>query len=342
MKKMRLAIVGCGDIARFMTLAAKLNRGIHVAACADIQENRAASFARWFRIKKYFMDYHTMLSQVDLDAVYLSVPHHLHFPMIMAALDQKVHVFCEKPVTTQMDDALTICGFAQTQACKVGINYQYRYDPGCFALARACTKGELGDLYWARCNVPWHRKQEYFSKARWHASLAQSGGGTLITQASHIVDILLWSLGGEPMNALGISQQKKYKDVEVEDLSLGIIEMANRSLLQVSSTMTAVPEQTLTAQVYGSKGTGIYKGPSFPRASFKGVKIKKEAPPVKGLHALFASLEGFRQWVAGIRPFLMPIEKSLPVLAAVQALYRSSETGKKEAVDSRYRSFITR
>jgi len=218
----------------------------------------------------------------------------------------------------------------------VGINYQYRYDKGCYALAQSCIKGELGGIYYARCNVPWHRESEYFSKARWHGSLEQSGGGTLITQASHIVDILLWALGGRPVSAQGLSMQKKYRDVEVEDLCLGIIEMENGSALQVSSTMVAVPEQALSVEIYGSKGTGIYKGGLLPKASFKGVKVKKEMPPVKGVHALFASLEGFRQWITGTAPYLMPVETSLPVLAAVQALYRSSETGKKEPVDGRY------
>ena len=130
--------------------------------------------------------------------------------------------------------------------------------------------------------------------------------------------------------------QKKYLDVEVEDLCLGIIEMENGSALQVSSTMVAAPEQAISIEIYGSKGTGIYKGGLLPKASFKGVKVKKEMPPVKGVHALFASLEGFRQWIAGTAPYLMPVENSLPVLAAVQALYRSSETGKKEPVDGRY------
>ena len=336
MKKMKLAIVGCGDIAKFVILAAKLNRGIHVTACVDINGKRAAAYARWFRIPHFFMDYHTMLDQMEIDAVYLAVPHNLHFPMIMAALERGVHVFCEKPVTTSLDDALDICRSAKEKGCKVGINYQYRYDRGCYALARSCIKGELGEIYYARCNVPWHRTDTYFSKARWHGSLEQSGGGTLITQASHIVDILLWAMGGKPVFAQGLALKKKFTSVEVEDLCLGIIGMENSTLLQVSSSMIAVPEQPLRAEVYGSRGTGLYRAALFPKARFKGARIKKETPPVGGPHALFASVEGFRQWVCGTGTYLMPVEASLPVLAAVHALYRSSDTGKKEPVDMRY------
>ncbi len=334
MDKLRLAIVGCGDIARFIGIAGKLNRKIEISACVDINEKRAASFAKWFRIRRFFTDYDTMLENVDLDAVYLAVPHNLHFAMIMAAMEKGLHVFCEKPVTTQLDDALTICRVATKNGCKVGINYQYRYDKGCFALAKAARSGELGERYYAKANVPWNRKIEYFSKVKWHGSLEQSGGGTLITQASHVVDIGLWVLGGKPVNALGMGKKRKYREVEVEDLFMGTIEMDNDSLLQVTSSMIAVPERPLSIEVYGSKGTGIYKGPNIPRVSFKGVKVKKAAPPVKGIHALFASLEGFRQWVKEDTPYLMPVEESLPVLSAVQALYRSSETGVKEPVNS--------
>ncbi len=339
MKKLKIAIVGCGDIARFTALGCWLNRKIEIVACVDIDLNRAASFAKRFRIKNYYDSYEEMLKQ-PIDVVYLAVPHYLHFSMIMSAIDKEINVFCEKPITIKLEDALEICHTAKKKRVKVGVNYQYRYDKACYSLVMAAKNGDLGELYYGRCNVPWKRESDYFSKANWHSSLKQSGGGTLLTQASHIVDVSLWALNDNPVSVFGVNRKQKFRDVEVEDLHMGTIEMENGSLLNVTSSMAATPEQPVSIELYGSKGTGIYKGSFlFPKVTFKGVKIKKSAPPVKGIHALFASVEGFRRWVVSDEPYLMPIEKSLPVLATIEALYRSAETEKKESVNNDYLKF---
>ncbi len=340
MKKLQIAIVGCGDIARFTALACRLNRKIQATACVDSNQEKATSFGRRFGIKQCYDSYEKMLNQAKIDAVYLAVPHYLHFSMIMAALDKGLNVFSEKPITIKLEHALEICRIAKKKKCKVGVNYQYRYDKACYALAEASNKGDLGELYYARCNVPWKREDDYFSTAVWHSSQEQSGGGTLLTQASHIVDISLWALKARPLTAFGVSRKKKFKNVEVEDLHMGTIEMDNGALLQVASSMAANPEQSVSIELYGSEGTGIYKGSFlFPKVSFLGTKIKKSRPPVKGVHALFASIEGFRRWIIEDEPYLMPIEKSLPVLATIEALYRSAQTGEKENIDDRYLDF---
>ncbi len=340
MKKLQIAIVGCGDIARFTALACRLNRKIQVVACVDMDMDKAASFARRFGIKQYYDSYEKMLDQATMDVVYLAVPHYLHFPMIKTALEKGLHVFCEKPITIKLEDAFKICQIAKEKRCKVGVNYQYRYDKACYSLSNASNNGDLGEIYYARCNVPWKREDDYFSKAKWHSSLEQAGGGTLLTQASHIVDISLLALNEQPIAAFGVSRKLKFKDVEVEDLHMGTIEMSNGALLQVTSSMVASPEQPISIEIYGSKGTGIYRGSFlFPKVSFLGTKVKKAHPPVKGIHALFASIEGFRRWIVLDEPYLMPIEESLPVLATIEALYKSSETGNKETIDNRYLEF---
>ncbi len=342
MKKMKMAMVGCGDIARYTALGAKLNRGIEISACMDIDKERAAKFARRFRIKRSFDDYEEMLKNTEIDAVYIASPHDLHVGMIRSAVSRGHHVLCEKPVATTLDDALEVCRLSRESGRKVGINYQYRYDSGCYALVTAAKGGELGDIYYGRCNVPWWRGEEYFHNSLWHKSLARSGGGTLLTQASHIVDIMLLCVG-RPVSTIGVVDKKVFTDAEVEDTALGVIETAGGGQISVTTSMVAVPEQKVTAEVYGSKGTGTYRGPESPKVEFKGIKVKKAKPPGRGIsniHALFRSIEGFRRWAVEDERFLTPVEETLPVLSAIKALYRSSETGKRESVDDRYLEFV--
>ncbi len=336
MKKMRVAIVGCGDIARFTAIGFIINKGISTVACVDKNIDRAKSFSRWFMIPKYFGDYSEMLDKIEPDAVYLAVPHILHEPMIKKALEKGLHVFCEKPVTTKMDDAIEVCSFAEKTGLKVGINYQYRYDKSCYAMAQAAHSGQLGEILYGRCNVPWHRTEKYFSCSPWHKSLEASGGGTLLTQGSHALDVLLWTCGKAPLRATGLTARKCFRDVEVEDLAMAMIELEDGVLIQAVSSMAAATEQKVTIEVYGSKATALYSGFSSPEVRFIGSKPPHYQVPAKGLHALFRSIEGFRAWVMEDKPFLTPASQSLAVLAAIEAVYRSAATGKTVETDTGY------
>ena len=339
-KKMRVAIVGCGDIARFTAIGFIINNGIRTVACVDKNIDRAKSFSRWFRIPNYFCDYCEMLKTIQPDAVYLAVPHILHRPMIKEALAAGLHVFCEKPITTNINDAIEICRLAKETDLKVGINYQYRYDKSCYAMAQAARSGELGEILYGRCNVPWHRTEKYFSMSPWHKSLETSGGGTLLTQGSHALDVLLWTCGKTPLRASGMTAKKCFKDVEVEDLAMATIELESGVLIQAVSSMVAASEQKVTIDVYGSKATALYSGFSSPKVRFIGARPPQYRVPAKGLHALFRCIEGFRAWVMEERPFLTPAAQSLPVLAAIEAVYKSAATGKTEEIDTRFLEMI--
>ncbi len=337
----RMGLVGCGDISHFIAMLVRLNPRIHIAACAAPGDNHAGDFARRHRIRHSFKDYREMISSVPLDAIYLAVPHDLHHPMMVHALKSGLHVLCEKPIARTLDEALEICAIARRSGLKAGVNYQYRYDYGCHALARAAQSGALGDLYHGSCRLAWHRDEKYFSEGPWRGSMAAAGGGTLLTHASHILDILLWSFPGRPLYVQAMTARRRFVDIEVEDLAMGTVEMENGSLLQVSSSMIAVPEQPVTIGLYGSLGTGLYSGTDYTsKLKFRGIKVKKQKPPVRGIHPLSRSVEAFRRWITGGDEYLTPAAQSLPVFAVIEAMYRSAKSGKKEKVDSRYLEFM--
>ena len=135
----------------------------------------------------------------------------------------------------------------------------------------------------------------------------------------------------------GRDRGRVFKEVEVEDLALGIVEMADGALVEVCSSMVSHARQNLSIEVYGSRGTALYSNLPWPHVRFRGVRPTRQAPPGRGVHALQRSLAGFRAWVvgepsAGGRPYLTPADEALPVLAAVDAIYRSSRTGCREEV----------
>jgi UDP-N-acetyl-2-amino-2-deoxyglucuronate dehydrogenase len=329
---MRLGFVGCGDIASYMAWLARFNRRIQITACCDLLPERADSFAQRFKIPQAFTDYNQMLAASNLVAVYLAVPHHLHFEMLQTVIQAGLPVLVEKPLTRTLEEGRRIVQLAQTHHARVGVNYQYRYDRGCYALARAVQKGELGEIYYARINLPWHRNTAYFEQAAWHARLETSGGGTLITQGSHLLDVVLWAIGEQPVNVMGYIAQRTFRHVEVEDLAQATVEMQNGALVQICSSMIATPEAAVCIEAYGSKGTAIYSNRPLPHLRLRGVRISKETPPQKGLHALQRSLEGFRAWVAQGQDYLCPAVEALPTLATVEAIYQSARSGRRQEV----------
>jgi predicted dehydrogenase len=339
MTKLSLAIVGCGDIAGFTALVSKLVPQALLSACCDVNKERAEKFAKRHHIPQVFTDYNDLLEKSLADAVYFATPHHLHFEMIRAAIRAGKSVFVEKPLTRTISEAKNL--IVEIGSAKVGVNYQYRYDSGCYALARAIQSGALGKIHSTRINIPWRRTQKYFDGAAWHKTIAQAGGGTLITQGSHFLDVVLWALNESPASAMGYAKTPLF-DVEVDTLTHGMIETSGGTLISITSSMVTASEQAVTIEMYGEKGTAIYKDSPFPHVKFIGVKVRKacpelrrrERPPEFGVHALQRSLAGFTNWVLRDKPFLIPAASTLPVLAAVDGIYQSSISGSKFKVEN--------
>ena len=332
MQELRIGVVGCGGIARDILGLFRLTKGVRLIAFMDSDIDRARDLARKAKSSAIYNDYEEMLSSEDLDAVYLAVPHYLHFPLAQTAIERRVHVWLEKPLACTYENGIQLVKLAEERSIKVGVNYQYRYDPGCYALARAVQSGGLGKINYARVNIPWHREEDYFKTSRWHASLDKAGGGTLITQGSHLLDIALWAIGGQPVAVMGMTAKRKYPDIEVEDLAQALVEMDDGVLIQICSAMVASSDQMVTVEIYGDKVTAVYRNKPIPSVKFLDVKLKKEKVPYQGVHAIHRSLKGFRDWVLEDKPYLLPAKECLPVLAVVNAIYRSAKSGCKEQV----------
>ena len=330
MKKLNLGIIGCGDIAFFIALIGKLDRRIRLKACCDVREEQMKRFAARFGMRQTFLDYREMLALKDVDAVYLSVPHDLHYEMILVSAAAGKAVLAEKPLTRTYAEGKDLID--ELGDTKVGVNYQYRYDRCAYALARAVQAGKLGKVHSVRVNIPWHRENKYFENAAWHKTIARAGGGTLITQGSHLLDVALWSLGEAPVSAMGYTTNSGF-DVEVDTLTHGVVETSGGTLINITSSMIAATEQAVSVEVYGERGTAIYRKGAVSTLRYKGVHPGRERPPARGLHAMHSSLAGFANWVLNGEPYLTPAREALPVLVAVDGIYRSAVSGQRELIE---------
>lgn len=335
--RLKLAVVGCGGIADIMAFFAWITPSVNLVVACDISQKRVEAFARKFRIPKIYTNFDEMLASDSFDALYLAVPHNLHFEMIKSAVDVGLQVFTEKPITRTLVEGKEIVAYAAKKGVKIGVNYQYRYDSGCHRLARAVQAGALGRVFYTRINVPWHRERSYFDNSPWHKTKAQAGGGTLISQASHLIDIVLWAICSPPVAATGYTANKVFTDIEVEDFAAGIVEFENGAIIQITSSMVAATEQPVSIEIYGEKGTAIYTSNPWPRVKFlmrrdrffSKTSVSTVKPPQWGFHALHRSLKGFRDWVLQDEAYLIPGKEALPALQVVEALYQSAQTSQR-------------
>jgi predicted dehydrogenase len=146
-----------------------------------------------------------------------------------------------------------------------------------------------------------------------------------------LLDVVLWALGDTPVSAMGYTAIPGF-NVEVDTLAHGIVQTGDGTLVSITSTMAAAGEQALNIEMYGERGTAVYTNRPWPHVKFIGVNRQRVKLPQRGVHALHRSLAGFVDWVLDDIPFLTPMQSSLPVLAAVDAIYRSACSGQRERI----------
>lgn len=325
MKKVKIAIIGCGDIAKSMLLIFKLTRGFEVADLCDVNIDRLHKQGKRFKKAGLYTDFIEMLEKTTADAVYLAVPHNLHYPMMRKAISCNKHILCEKPITIKNKNAQEIVGAAEKAGLIIAVNYQYRYDSNCYRLVKAVHNGDLGRINFIRCIVPWSRNAGYFKAAPWHASKEKSGGGTLITQGSHLLDIILWMNDCGIRKAEGVCRQLKFKDVEVEDFCFADLEMENGVPVQFLSTMAAPVEGAIRLEVFGELGYGEYTKKLGSRVRFYGVRPPCYRYGNLAIHAVQKGARDFRDAVLFGKEHLCPGKEAVKTLKAVNFIYENTE-----------------
>ncbi|MHA1272039.1 MAG: Gfo/Idh/MocA family protein [Promethearchaeota archaeon] len=334
-EKLKFGVIGCGWISKQFSLLTRFIKNVKIVAATDPKIELAKKIAG----KNHaYSTTKEMYSNENLDIVYIATPHYLHKPMIQEALEQGVHVLCEKPVGTSFKDAKEIYAISKKYPnLKLGFNYNYRYDHKCIRLAEGIRNGQLGDVYYANCSIYFSRNEEYFQKGMWRTKKETAGGGTLLFHGSHIIDIMIWALG-EPLYVMGEVDTLKHK-TEVEDLGLAVVEFEGKKYGQINDSSFIEPKMSIfrdqvILEIFGEKGRCKYKGP-WPLSSlkWKGVKKPKIKKQVKGFSHFGRSIKAFTEWVLYDKKYFNTIQESSKVLALISAIYRSSESGKKEKVE---------
>lgn len=213
---MKSVIVGCGTIAAVHAKSLKQLPDCELVAFADIKIERAENFAATYGGKAY-ADYQEMLEKEQPDVMHICTPHYLHTPMAAYALSKGINVFMEKPPVISYEQLDELKAAVAGSKARLGLCYQNRYNRCVQFAKQMIASGEAGKILGARGLVTWYRDAPYYTESGWRGVLATEGGGALINQSIHTLDLLRYFLG-EPLWAESTMSNHHLKGViEVED-----------------------------------------------------------------------------------------------------------------------------
>jgi predicted dehydrogenase len=260
----RFAIIGTGVAGRYHATAIAQTPNARLVAVCRASANQAdrATTEQQFGVS-YERDYADLLARRDVDVVCICTPSGLHAQQALAAANAGKHVLVEKPMALTLSDADAVMAACQRNDVLLGVVLQRRTDPVFRQVRDAITQGELGRLTLGNVVVPYLRPQNYYDSAAWRGTVALDGGGVLMNQGIHLVDLLLWFMGA--VVSVQAHSDTLMHDIEVEDCLTATLRFANGALGSIVATTTAAPGFPHRVEVYGTEGGVQIEGEQIVR-----------------------------------------------------------------------------
>ena len=321
-----------------------------VAVC-DVNPETANTAAQKFNVPKTYSDYRQMLAQEGLDAVSVATPNAFHKQPTIDALNAGLHVICEKPLAMDAAEARAMCSAARDSGKILQVALQMRFTGAARFMKQFIDAGNMGDIYYARAQALRRRGVPHWGV---FIDKEKQGGGPLIDIGVHILDLTLFLMGyPKPISASGKTWDMLGKDPNivnpwgeydrskftVEDFAVGLIKFDNGAVVVLeSSFMANLDGDPFTTQLFGTKAGATVKGwgddpiEIFSESNKQLFNMKpKNVPHVESSHV--DEIKAFVDAIMHNKPSPVPGENGLVLNAVFDALYKSSDTGREEAVD---------
>ena len=225
-RKLRVGVIGCGRISVMHFVSIGSIDEVELVACCDIKKERADAAAKEYGVKAY-TSYEEMLDTENLDAVHLCLPHHLHCKVAIAAFERGVHVLTEKPMDIDYASAENAVKRAKELGVTFGVIFQCRYNNSAKLVKEAVTSGRLGKVISARSTLTWTRPDDYYAGSDWKGTWDKEGGGVVIDQAIHSIDLTRWVIDSEVESVSCSMANRGHELVDVEDSAEGLVTFKN-------------------------------------------------------------------------------------------------------------------
>lgn len=253
MKQIRFGVIGCGMISNFHAKAIKEIGAVVYGAYTALEEE-ANVFSKKYSAKIY-QTLEGMLSDPMIDVVSICTPSGLHATQAIQAIKAGKHVVVEKPMCLNLDDADHIINLAKEKNVKVCVISQFRFAAAVQEIKRAIKAGAFGTIVSASLAMKYYRSHEYYASAGWRGTWDMDGGGALMNQGIHGIDVFQYMLG--PIKKLNAITKTQTRDIEVEDSAVSVIEFANGAVGTLEGSTTCYPGYPRRFEICGDKGSVV-------------------------------------------------------------------------------------
>jgi len=338
-----IGLIGGGNITETHARAARAIPGVEISAIHGTNSEKIAHLCHEHGGTPY-QNFDAFLKHRPMDLVIIGSPSGLHAEQGIAAAHEGLHVLTEKPIeiTTPRADALIAA--AKQSNVQLGVIFQDRMKPHIRQLKNWLDQGLLGRILFVDARVKWYRPPEYYANSHWRGTLALDGGGALINQGVHTVDLLLWLLG----DVFGVQARTAtlLHKIEAEDTAVATLEFASGALGIFHATTAAYPGYPRRVEISGTEGTVILEhdriiganlqnSPAVATISDALADLMASAED-KNQSASSASVSDFRGHQAALEDFLAAIRQNrAPAcdglegrrsLALIETIYRAAKT----------------
>ncbi len=265
MEKVRIGVIGVGGMGYAHSKIIKSFEEAELTCVSDVDENVAKEKGEEFGVK-YFTDYKELIKSGLCDAVVVATPHWFHPEISIFAFENGLHVLTEKPIAVKVSDADKMIEAAKKSKKVFSVMFQRRTEPLFKKAYQIVKSGAIGEIQKSVCIDPWYRSQAYYDSGTWRATWIGEGGGVLINQAPHTIDLFTF-LTGLPKK-IEAKTRTKLHDIEVEDEVSAFLEYENGAW-GYYYTSTCEPVGPFHLEITGDKGKLVIRGTTLTFYSFE-------------------------------------------------------------------------
>ncbi len=347
--KQGFGIIGTGLIAKHHAKALSGVPNAYVAAVCSRNEQRAASFAEEFSCKPY-NDVKKMLSDPNVSIVSICTPSGTHLDSVIACAEAGRHVIVEKPLEITLERCDAAIEVAQKHGVYLGVVFQSRYFEAASLVKKAIDDGRFGNMVLGDAYVKWFRSQAYYDDGGWKGTKQLDGGGALINQSIHAIDLLQWYMG-KVESVSGYVGVRGHERIDVEDNAAAALHFASGAFGVIEGSTAVYPGFLKRIEICGTAGSAVLEEEDLKTWSFSEelpedneIRRKYGAatetgggvadPAAIGTEGHRRQFVDFIHAVESKKPYLLDGVEARKSVAIILAIYESSETGRSVKVQA--------
>ena len=287
-QKIGFGIIGLGSVAKTHAFALSKAEKSYLAGAYSSNKEKVEAFCEQYGGRPY-TDLEAFLKDQELQVVDIATPSGLHKEVAIEALKAQKHVLVEKPLEISIERCEAIIAEAKRQGKLLGGIFQSRFYDAPRLIKNAIDEGRFGKLTMVEASVKWYRSQEYYDSGAWRGTWELDGGGAMMNQGIHAIDLLAW-FGGEVSSIIGFTQTAAHKRIEVEDNGVAILKFKNDALGVIECSTSIYPGFTKRIEICGTDGSAILEDETLVAWSFK--KERPEDEEIRKKYSNANSSEG--------------------------------------------------